>query len=468
MQIRTRLTLYYTLLAAFILAGVLLAVYFFYERDIEQRFIDELRTKVYLTTNSLLSDPAALKPPPPVWVDPEASEDLPYRDNISIYNSAYERIFSVHPEAVPVSPALLQKIWRQEEAYAPHYNLHALGRAISSAQHQPYIIVAEGYCDPTGLQHLRRILLLGFLAGLLLIAPAGWLFARRALAPVSDIMNTVDGISYQNLERRLPEGKSRDELSRLSATFNRLLGRVGEAFGLQRMFLSNVAHELRNPLTAMRTRIEVTLQKRRSPEAYETALQSVLEDVQMLSEMQDKLMQLARIHHNGSEVEMLPLRLDELLWHSIAALKKQHPAYKISFEVAEDGLQDAAEQWMIQGNEALLQVAFKNLIDNACKYGAEQRAQVFIGQEASGMPYLKVRDNGPGIPPEELQLIFEPFFRSTQHRKSAKGVGVGLALVRSIADLHKARIRAENNPDGGAVFIWEFQTFAPEQHSTTL
>ena len=276
-------------------------------------------------------------------------------------------------------------------------------------------------------------------------------------------MNTVDGITYQNLERRLPEDKNHDELSRLSATFNRLLGRVGEAFGLQRMFLSNVAHELRNPLTAMRTRIEVTLQKRRSPEVYESALHSVLEDVQMLSEMQDKLMQLARIHHKGNEVERQPLQLDELLWHCIAALKKQHPAYRIGFDF--DSNTEQAE-WIIQGNTALLQLAFQNLLDNACKYSPEQRAAIRLGRNEQGNIRVHISDRGPGIPPEELQLIFEPFFRSTQHRKSAKGVGVGLALVRSIAELHGAGIRAENNPDGGAVFIWEFRTFVPEQHST--
>ncbi|MBK7936777.1 MAG: HAMP domain-containing protein [Lewinellaceae bacterium] len=244
MQIRTRLTLLFLLIAAGILAGVLFAVYFLFKKNTEETFFNGLESKAEMTTQTALRDPALLKPLQPIWIPPE-DDTLPYRDNISIFDDSYERIFAVHADAPPVSVKDLQEIYSHRTTRFKHYNLHALGRVVNHNEGRPYVVVVEGFCDPTELTQLRNILIISFIVGMASMAASGWYYAGQALAPVSRIINEVDTIQPSDLSHRVVTGISRDELTRLAETFNRLLDRVEQAFRMQRMFLSNVSHELK-------------------------------------------------------------------------------------------------------------------------------------------------------------------------------------------------------------------------------
>ena len=145
MQIRTRLTLLFLLLAAGILAGVLLGVYWLFKKNTEEAFFNSLEAKVELTAQTVLPGEASLYPTPNDWIAPE-SDTLIYRDNISIFDNSYTRIFSIRRDAVPVSARELQDIYQHGETRFMHYNLHALGKKVNSP-HAQYVIIAEGYCD---------------------------------------------------------------------------------------------------------------------------------------------------------------------------------------------------------------------------------------------------------------------------------------------------------------------------------
>jgi len=448
MQIRTRLTLLFVLIAAGILAGVLCSVYFLFKNNTEDAFYQGLESKAEMTAQTALFGGVALNPLTTNWIAPE-DDNLPYQDNISIFNNAYERVFALRPDAPPVTVKDLQDIYQKGETRFQHYNLLALGRKTNNPSGTPYVVVVEGFYDHTQLTQLRNILIISFFVGLILVALSGWYYAGQALAPVSRIVEEVEGLQLADLSRRVATGGTRDEIARLAETFNRLLDRVEQAFKMQRMFLSNVSHELRNPLTAIRSQLDVALQRDREPAVYRNALQSVLDDVESLSEMEGELLQLALIYNDPNTIPFAPIRLDELLWQSKQQLQKRHPDYKASVEFGE--MPDDDQALSVRANEALLLTAMLNLMNNACKYSPDHQVLVRADFRADGRHIVEVCDNGPGIPPEEQRLIFEPFFRSPRHLR-VKGTGVGLSLVQSILTLHKIGLSVKSPPGGGAVF----------------
>lgn len=452
MQIRTRLTLLFLLISAGILAGVLLAVYGIYKRNTEAVFFEGLKNQAELASRTALRDGDRLPALANIWSPPDG-DTLPYRDNVSVYNDAYERIFTVHADAVPVSFKTLQDAFVEGETRVRHYNLEALARLIKGPDDQSFVVVAEGYCDPSDLSMLRNTLIISFLFGISLIAFSGWYFAGQALAPVSRIINEVDAVHPSDLSRRLDTGRNHDELFRLTETFNRLLDRVENAFRMQRMFLSNVSHELKNPLTAIRTQLDVALLREREPAAYRKSLQSVLEDIRDIGLVEEKLLQLARIYNDPNAITLEPVRLDELLWQTKEQLRKRHPEYRVVLDFGE--MPAAEEALFVQANEPLLRTALVNLMDNGCKYSPDHRVLVRADFRPDGAHTVVVSDRGSGIPPEEIALIFEPFFRSPRHRQ-IKGTGVGLSLVQSILMLHRIIMDIESPPGAGATFRLHF------------
>lgn len=448
MQIRTRLTLLFVLIAAGILAGVLVSVYVLFKKNTEDSFFNALESKAQMTAQTALSGAFDLHPLTANWIAPE-EDTLPYRDNISIFNNAYDRVFTVRADAPPITAKDLEDIYKNGESHFQHYNLLALGRKVNGQAGDSYVVVVEGYCDPTQLIQLRNILIISFFLGLILVALAGWYYAGRALAPVLNIVDEVERLQPADMSRRVGIGENKDEIARLAETFNRLLDRVEQAFKMQRMFLSNVSHELRNPLTAIRAQLDVALQRERPAESYRIALQSVLEDIKSLSEMEEELLQLARIYNDPKAIPFSMIRLDEMLWQAKQQLCKRHPNYRASLEFGDMPEDDQALS--IRANEALLLTAILNLMNNACKYSPDKQVLVRANFREDGAHLLQVCDNGPGIPPEEQKLIFEPFFRSPRHL-SIKGTGVGLSLVQSILTLHQIGLSVESPTGGGAIF----------------
>ena len=452
MQIRTRLTLSFFGIAACLLAGLLLYVYWTFRHDTQDVFFQNLRSKAAVAAQTLLPEAGKLQPMPSTL----GSEDdtLPYRDNISLYNEGYERVFSSHPEAPAVGIRILQEVQTSDEVRFEQHNLQALATLQHSDKGLPYVLVVEGYYDPTNVLQLRKLLIYSFVIGLLILLLTSWYFAGQALRPIDRFMEQVNRLSPAQPEGRIEtEGKT-DEIARLAETFNNMLDRVENAFRVQRMFLSNVSHELKNPLTAIRAQIEVALHREREPEAYRRALQSVLDDVEAMSDVEEKLLQLARIHNDPAGIPLEPVRLDELLWQAKDHLKKNYPEYQISLEM--HALPEHGDDLIIQANEALLRSAVTNLMENACKYSPDHRVVVQTRFAMNGRHLVDISDKGPGIPEEEIPLIFEPFYRSPRHRSSKKGTGVGLSLVRSILDLHHIQISVSNAPGGGAVFSLQF------------
>jgi signal transduction histidine kinase len=266
-------------------------------------------------------------------------------------------------------------------------------------------------------------------------------------------MNQVDALLPTDISKRLQPMNQYDELSRLVITFNKLLDRLQKVFRVQKMFMSNISHELKNPLNVITSQVEVILQKDRSNEEYKETLVSVLHDVKELNEIGEKLMQMAQINADDAIIRFDPIRIDEAIWAAKDGLKKTHPEYKINFEIV--NLPELEEKVYIHGNEKLLKTALVNLMDNGCKFSPDKDVSVQLSFLPKETPVIQISDKGPGIPEEEINLVFNAFYRSAA-TSMVKGSGIGLSLVDSILKLHHVDLKVSSKAGEGTTFTLTF------------
>lgn len=450
MQIRTKLTLQFITIVAGILLLSMLFIYTKFRQITEDEFYDSLRSKALMTAEMILHEEDKIKPLP---TNAQDSPTLPFRENIVIYDAAFQRVFAFNRSADIHPVGLLLNLKTGGEQRFIDNGLHALALRHTSHSGQDYFIVAESVFNPEDLFNLRNILMISFLLCIGFVAAGGWFYAGQAMAPVSRIVNQVDTILPSDLSARLDAPNNHDEISRLVITFNRLLDRIQFAFRMQKSFISNVSHELKNPLSVIISQLEVALDKDRNRDEYRGTLSSVLEDTRGLNDVAEKLLQLARVHSEDANISFEQVRLDEIMLQTRAALLRLHPDYHIAFDI--EGMPENEDQLCVRGNESLLRSAFLNLMDNGCKFSADKRVEVKICFDETGKHRVEIKDHGPGIPQKDLQLIFQPFFRSSQNIHM-RGSGIGLSLVDSILKLHHVAMDVVSAQGKGTTFKLNF------------
>lgn len=303
-------------------------------------------------------------------------------------------------------------------------------------------------------RRLNQLLLAMILAGslLLVVASAGGSFIiNRALHPVKSVVKTAKKISADDLTLRIDAKSRGDEVGALIETFNDMIIRLEKSVNRIRQFSGDVSHELRTPLTIIRGEVEVLLRKDRPKEEYVTTLGSVLEESQRMEKIINDLLFLARVEgvdkSKLKDIVVLEEVLTDILESRTQVLKKNKLA--LSSQVEGDS--------RIKGSRDLLERMAANLIDNAIRYTAEGgKVHVELYREGRSVR-LKVSDTGIGIPPEALPKIFDRFFVVDKSRsKETGGSGLGLSIVKWIADSHGASIDVKSIPGEGSTFILTF------------
>ena len=295
------------------------------------------------------------------------------------------------------------------------------------------------------IKNLKIILLIGTLLSILVSYITGWFYAGIALMPISKITNDANEITISKLNLRLNEGNKKDEIAQLAITFNRVLDRLEKGFEMQRAFVSNASHELRTPLTSITGHIEVTLKKGREQNEYIELLESLLNDIKSLSKLSNNLLDLALATTDAGALKLKNFRIDETLFSAKERLFKNFPAYKATITVL--SLSDDESRLTIFGNEPLIESAFFNLMENACKYSSNNSVEVFFNISAKDIE-LTFKDKGIGIPQSEISKITEPFYRASNARDWS-GSGLGLSLTQKIIELHKGEIQIFSEENKG-------------------
>ena len=298
------------------------------------------------------------------------------------------------------------------------------------------ITTARTYLQSQVEQTFARLLVIGVPFLLVLAGGTVWLVVGRALRPVEQIRGAVTAITSADLSQRVPEPGTDDEIGRLARTMNDMLARLEDAAARQRRFVADASHELRSPLTAIRTGLEVGLSHPdRAP--WPQIADRAVRQAQRLEQLIAQLLVLAKADAYQLAARRQPVDLAALLADLAAT-----PAPGISIELS------VSPGTTTAGNPEDLSRMFRNLLDNAVRY-ARRRVLITAATGPDGT-IVEIADDGPGIPVSERERVFGRFVRLDASREQASGsAGLGLAIAREIASAHGATIVLTEAADGG-------------------
>ena len=291
-----------------------------------------------------------------------------------------------------------------------------------------------------------------FLAGLsILVVAAGTVLAHRLagriLEPVRRIASTARSFSEHDLHRRVEVDVPPDELGELVKTFNGMLDRLEASFESLRRFTADASHELRNPLALMRSELEGTLARTRTPAEYEQVLRGLEQEVEHMSRMVDQLLMLARADAGALRPAEVSLDVADFLHETAARWRPVADSRRVRVEV------DAPDAGSVWADPDLLRRLMDNLIDNATRHTPEGTPVRLVGGATAGGWNIDVRDEGPGVPPTARATLFERFASVDRTRdRDRAGAGLGLALSRAIAQAHGGSLQLVAQNGRGATF----------------
>lgn len=448
-SLRFRLTLWNTLvvllLTTITLFGVRTTVWVARLHEIELLLVDDL-TEMRLTVESL-------------WPDmKQISEELERKAITHQHRGLYVRLI------VPDEGTLLYKSsTAPEKLVVPYTDTSAfpprtVGEFRISQQRiekpgMPLLIVRAGSTLTTAYEELNELtqhmLIVG--AFVVIFAPlGGYLLAYRATQPIREIIDTTNQLHPDDLDqRRLAIRGTRDELDQLSSTVNGFLDRIAAFINQSRRFTADAAHELRSPLTAIQSSLEVTLNTDRSVEQYKEAIGGVLEECDRLRGLVNQLLMLAEVdrEHYGQDAGIVAL--DQ-------AVSKSCDIFEAVAETNGIDLQTDIRPAKVHGDASRLRQVINNLLDNALKFtssGGQVKVELITEPERREV-ILTVSDTGAGIDDLDLPYIFDRFYRGdkSRHREAKTGTGLGLSIVQSTVASHGGHVKVESRRGHGTTF----------------
>jgi heavy metal sensor kinase len=288
--------------------------------------------------------------------------------------------------------------------------------------------------------------------------------SRKALAPVDALVRTARDISGTNLNRRLQTLKTGDELQRLTDTLNEMLDRIESAFQKITQFTADASHELRTPVSLIRTEAELALRRSRTEAEYEESLRQILHEAERTTLLIEQLLELARADSGRGSLIMQPVDLPAVVrsvingWQQVAAVRN----LQFSTEICK---LDAS----VMGDATLLRRLADILLDNAFKYTPSPGSVRLALEVRAETAVITVQDSGAGIAQEDQEKIFERFYRVDTARSRAQGgVGLGLAIAEWIVLQHRGAVSVESRPGVGATFRAELPLIAVDVPSPLL
>lgn len=316
------------------------------------------------------------------------------------------------------------------------------GRAITIAVAEPVTKFENALIEFTAVLWVSIPVLLA------LATAAGFWLSSRALHPVEVLIEGAQSISARDLSRRLAVPPARDELRRLAETLNGMLGRVDASFQQMRRFTADASHELRAPITLIRTAAEFSLLRERSREELAESMQKILREAKRTSALVDDLLWLARADSGQHETSLTPVQLAPLLEDIGSQAADLATAKNLVVTTA-----PAPQSVVVEADELALRRLLLILVDNAIKYTPDGGRIELEAETGGDQVVIAVTDTGPGIAPEELPYIFERFWRADKARsRDSGGTGLGLSIAREIAASHRGTLTVTSEVGRGSRF----------------
>lgn len=304
--------------------------------------------------------------------------------------------------------------------------------------------------DRSGLMHTIIVLTCTLLPALMaLTLGGGWIIALDAFRPMEKILAAADSISDGgDLTARVGLKRGPTEMRRLSRAFDRMFARLELSFNAERQFASDASHELRTPITVILAECDRAKRKDKSPEDFLASIAVIEEQGKHMSELVQQLLGLTRMQHG---TDRYPMRRSDLsiFVESCCGEFMPHDSRGISLET------DIKPGIEADFNPALMSRVVQNLLQNAYKYGRENGHILVSLEQRGGRALLRVRDDGIGIAPEDQDKIWQRFWQADTSRGEDGGSGLGLAMVKEIAEFHGGRASVDSEPGKGSTFMVE-------------
>jgi two-component system, OmpR family, sensor kinase len=320
---------------------------------------------------------------------------------------------------------------------------------LNAGKQEGYLLLAKSFEDSRELlDNLRNVLLLIYPLILVSLYLSMRYLAGKSIEPLEKISLKTNQITQQNLNERVPETGTNDEIGQLTRAINSLLGRLEQALHREKQFTSDASHELRTPLAVLRGTLEVLIRKPRSAEEYETKVKTALMSIDRMSAMLDQLLALARVE-NGKNLVKEELELITFL-EELADKITEEQAHSIQFQSL------VGVPIYVATHEKSLEMILQNLLENAVKY-SKNGGEVFLRVGKEKEAFIEVVDTGTGIASEYLEQIFDPFFRVQEALDHGiPGTGLGLAIVKKLAQESSIRLSVSSEKGKGSTFRLDF------------
>ncbi len=452
MKIRLKLTLISTAVTALILVGVSLSIYYFFSLYRQIEFYDRLKERAVITEQ--------------YYMEEDELSTLTYQEVQKKYQQylpdEVTALFGMEADLNRLQDSLQVRLPPDffEQIAALQYMEFKSGDrqavAVWYDDNQGDFVVCVSAIDHFGIikmADLQTILIACFFISIGIIFISGKFFSQQALKPITKMVKDVNRIGLSNLHLRVVTDDSKDEINELAMTFNHMLERLETSFERQKNFISNASHELKNPLTAIIGQVALMLEKERPAEEYRDALQTVAYEAKRLNNLTSKLLSLAQTDFDESTLLDEEVRLDELLMEVEEDVSKVFPGNRIQIHFENIPEEDALIT--LTGNRKLLQAALANILENACKFSGNQEVCVSIRADETEL-MITIADRGIGIAPQDLQNIFQPFYRAGNAR-GYQGFGIGLSLTDKIIRMHGGAIQVASELDAGTRFMITFE-----------
>lgn len=455
MNLRARFAFWFAVFVAIILSVACTIIYMESADFRQEEFFKRLEQKAQ-TTHRFWFDVQEIDSTLLKIIDRNDMTTL-YQEQVLMFGPDNRLIYSsIDNDSVHFDQHFLTRVKKEKRVYYSDdmTQIEHVG-LVMKREGQDFVLLASAY-DLYGfrkLSNLFKILIFTWMTGLGLTILLAYLYVRNIVGqPLADLISQIAGIGEKDLTKRIKVPGNQNELTILAQDFNSLLERLEKAFNAQRSFVQYASHELRTPLANMLSETEHALSMERDAAFYQKTLLSLREEQSRLVEMTNALLLLSRYQHVIVDQNQPVLRIDEVLYQTMEEVKTSNPDYRISLGFVDFPANENA--LMVRGIEPLLRTAFRNLLENACRYGQDHQAQLQITYTE---PTLEIwfDNTGATLSEQEQLLLFTPFFRG-ENATGKRGFGLGIVIAQRILALHGAILGYQIPRAGTNRFVAKF------------
>jgi signal transduction histidine kinase len=456
LSFKNRIALNYIVGTGLLVLAVFSAIYFIVKLTVYNHIDENLNIEVQDHLKEVKVENGVV-----IMMDAEEWEE---REHNSVdVNPVFVQFLDLNKKIIEKSPNLKNEklVFHNNKDHFQLFDTKLLGNKIRQIQvplhlHSKkigYLIIAMSLSDSSKvLDNLMDTLLVTFPIILLILFFLARFFAGRSIKPINDIIQTSNIITKDNLKTRIPLPKTRDELYTLSKTINNLLNRIEDAIEREKQFTSDASHELRTPLTVIKGTLEVLIRKPRDSREYEDKINYCINEVDHLNMLVDQLLTMARFENQKHQINAENVYLNAVILDVLTLNSEKINSKKLKVKF------DAGQDYYTYSDNFLIITILRNIISNSIKYTKDGgEVSVFLSKEGDGT-ICRISDNGIGIVKGDLEMIFNPFFRSnyTEHPE-IKGVGLGLSIVKRITEQLDIQFKIESKIGVGTTVILGFK-----------